>query len=229
MRPVRGDSSLIHSNQHAVHKDLVRVVTKYAESSYLKPIADHTAQAFAALEMQISEYHGALILDSGCGTGMSTKHLAGKFPNHFVIGIDKSAARLNKCGDSLAANALLMRAELVDVWRLMAIKGWQFERHYLFYPNPWPKEKHLRRRWHAHPIFTTMLSLSPHLEIRTNWSIYAQEFVQATEHLMSEGRLSCNVDSGIVPVETAISLFEQKYRLSGHQLHQVILNDISAV
>ena len=47
---------------------------------------------------------------------------------------------------------------------------------FLFFPNPWPKAySEIKRRFHAHPVFATMASLAPCLELRTNWRIYAEE------------------------------------------------------
>lgn len=37
-----------------------------------------------------------IILDSGCGTGRSSIILAKKYPNHFIIGIDRSLSRLKR-------------------------------------------------------------------------------------------------------------------------------------
>jgi hypothetical protein len=48
---------------------------------------------------------------------------------------------------------VFVRADLVDYWRLLAEAGIGLARHYILYPNPWPKIGHLARRWHAHPVF----------------------------------------------------------------------------
>ena len=125
----------VTSNQEALHKDLEEVVRKYARTTFLRPIADHTREAFAEVEEFVRKFyagndaHGiapqAVILDSGCGTGESTIHIARRFPGIPVIGIDKSCARLNKAGnpsqtagEEVPANAFWIRAELLDFWRL---------------------------------------------------------------------------------------------------------------
>ena len=96
----------VTSNQETLHKDLEEVVRKYARTTFLRPIADHTREAFAEVKTFVEGFYGgngnaetaprAVILDSGCGTGESTIHIARRFPGIPVIGIDKSCARLNK-------------------------------------------------------------------------------------------------------------------------------------
>jgi len=156
-----------------------------------------------------------LVLDSGCGTGESTAALARVHPDCLVVGIDKSRARLDKAPE-LPGNARLVRAELADFWRLAHAAGWQPARHYLLYPNPWPKPAHLKRRWHAHPAFPHLLALGGRLALRSNFELYVDEFARALA-------LAGVVDVKVVSFEAddSISPFERKYRLSGHRLFQL--------
>ena len=104
-------------------------------------------------------------------------------------------------------------AELASFWRLALAAGWQLERHYLFYPNPWPKPGQLQRRWHAHPVFPDLLRLGGRLEMRCNWELYAEEFAFAVNRLAG---------TKIEPVRLRepdpVSAFERKYHDSGHGL-----------
>ncbi|MCP4047744.1 MAG: SAM-dependent methyltransferase, partial [Gammaproteobacteria bacterium] len=162
----------------------------------------------------------AIILDSGCGTGKSTQNLANVFPRHIVIGIDQSNVRLArsgvKSGFSKSGNCVLLRAELSTFWRLLLNDGYSPERHYLLYPNPWPKPGHLKRRWHGHPVFPQLLCLGGEIEMRCNWEIYALEFARAV-NLATGGDIRPNrfyPDIGISP-------FEQKYFERGQALFSV--------
>ena len=240
----------VTSNQETLHKDLEKVVRKYARTTFLRPIADHTREAFAQAEEFIRKFYEtaekgdpgtesgmtnekkkgdpvpaqgrddmvsgvtnairdgapganaetapvAVILDSGCGTGESTIHIARRFPGIPVIGIDKSCARLNKAGnpsqtagEDVPANAFWIRAELLDFWRLAldyAKAGkWTIPYHAVYYPNPWPKQSEATRRFHMHPIFPTLLALGETIELRTNWEIYAREFAEAARIVFEE-------------------------------------------
>jgi tRNA (guanine-N7-)-methyltransferase len=216
-----GNSSPIYSNQQGINRDLLKFVAKYASGGFEKPIAKHTADAFLQLHKITAEVTQPIILDSGCGTGESSYALSEQFPGHMVIGIDKSAARLSKSMDGQHENVLLVRAELIDMWRLMREHHWQIDAHFLFYPNPWPKQQHLKRRWHGHPEFLSMLQMSRYLELRTNWEIYAMEFIAAIEYLIAQGLVEGSVSITSFDPIKPVSRFEQKYSASGHQLFQV--------
>jgi len=269
----------VTSNQESLHKDLEKVVRKYARTTFLRPIAEHTREAFAKAEEFVRDFYNAagkgdpvpeqvrddiksgvtsenaqdsapeivatvtktapraVILDSGCGTGESTIHIARRFPHIPVIGIDKSCDRLNKAGnpvqtagETIPQNAFWIRAELLDFWRLALdrVKAgeWHIPYHALYYPNPWPKQSEATRRFHMHPIFPTLLALGGVTELRTNWEIYAREFAEAARIVLSENgesteiiEIKCETFTPASP-ETA---FERKYRDAGQKLWKVIV------
>ena len=214
-------SSLVVSNQTGCHKNLESIVAKHIRSRFDKPIADHTRQAFSELQQSVNLAEHAIILDSGCGTADSSMRLARTFPRHLVIGVDKSLHRLSKAQLGQTPNLRLLRADLIDFWRLLAAAKVQLNHHYLFYPNPWPKSKHLQRRWHGHPVFPTMIGLSNRLELRTNWKIYALEFAASIDYLLNTGYLTGKLDYKLLQPDSPMSAFERKYLHSGHVLHQV--------
>lgn len=211
------NSRVITSAQSDVHEQLFSVVAKHATTEFKKPIAPYNRTAFDA-SIAVWRAHGAkpLILDAGCGVGLSTLNLAAQFPDHFVIGIDQSADRLTRnthWQGELPANFLKVRADLVDYWRLMRAAGIRLARHYLLYPNPWPKISQLRRRWHAHPVFPTVVALGGSFECRSNWRIYIEECASALTQLTGK-HVSCEPFATDAPSTP----FERKYLASGHAL-----------
>lgn len=236
----------VTSNQIDLYKNLEAVVRKYAATTFLRPVADHTREAFEQASEFVRTFYGTdvagcveVVLDSGCGTGESTLHLAKKFPNVPVIGIDKSAVRLSKAGNErqlevsaggscdVPANAFWVRAELLDFWRLALEKvnagEWKILHHALYYPNPWPKESEATRRFHLHPIFPTLLRLSPVTELRTNWEIYAREFAEAAHVLGDALSLKFNVELGAFTPENPETAFERKYKEARQQLWRTLV------
>lgn len=214
---MHANSSPISSAQSGVHDQLTTLVARHAHAEFRKPIASYNRDAF---ELGMSAWRNAgntpLILDAGCGVGLSTLHLAKQFPDHFVIGVDQSAHRLARqviWDAPLPTNFIRVRADLVDFWRLMLASGVRPKRHYILYPNPWPKIGHLARRWHGHAVFPTILALGGELECRSNWNIYIEEFAAALSQLSNQD-IVCEryaTDHPITP-------FEQKYIASGHAL-----------
>lgn len=243
----------VTTNQTDIYDKLEEVVRKYATTAYLRPIADHTRAAFGEAEKFIEGFYGStrcekdsagcaaykVILDSGCGTGESTLNIARQYPGIPVIGIDKSVARLTKAGgagvngsSAFPQNAFLVRAELLDFWRLAleAVQAgrWHIPYHALYYPNPWPKQSEATRRFHLHPIFPTLLQLGDTIELRSNWEIYAREFAMAARIAKkipgqagddNTGTISCEA----FEPEQPITAFERKYNEARQQLWRVVI------
>ena len=208
----------VESNQDGLHPDLDWTVCRHREHPHRRPLAKHTLEAFANTQEWLLHHPMPLILDSGCGVGESSRKIALQFPDHAVIGIDKSDLRLQKGerNESLATpeNLFLVRADLIDFWQLALVAGWKLSRHYVLYPNPWPKSRHLMRRFHGHPVFPTLLALGGLLELRTNWDVYALEFSRAIG-------ISTGYAPAVLPLEPELddlTPFERKYRASGHDL-----------
>lgn len=211
-----GNSRLISSAQTGVHPDLEKLVRRHMAHPFQKPIADYNREAFAIALAAREQWQpdAPLILDAGCGVGWSTQRIAETYPDHFVFGVDQSVDRINRGKPlPLPANALLIRADLVDFWRLLAQYKIRLARHYNLYPNPWPKIGHLARRWQGHAVFPIWLTLGGQLECRSNWRIYIEEMAQALT-LLTDQQVSCEPWQTINPMTP----FEKKYQESGHEL-----------
>lgn len=210
-------SRLPTSSQVGIHARLDEIVRRHQSTPWLQPVREHNQRAFDRIRTRVAE-DAELILDSGCGTGHSTVRLAEEFPQATVVGIDKSEARLTRA-PVLPDNAVLVRADLADFWRLASAAGWRPGRHFLLYPNPWPKAVHLQRRWHGHPVFPDLVALGGRLELRTNFGLYAEEFQRALRVVGA-----CQVNMVSFTPDKALSPFEVKYLESGHTLYRLTAN-----
>ncbi|WP_096087717.1 tRNA (guanine(46)-N(7))-methyltransferase TrmB [Agaribacterium haliotis] len=214
-------SKEISSAQQAPHKRLIDDLERHLAAPYQKPLQTHNLEAFEQLLKHInSNKYEQLILDSCCGTGLSSRALANNNPGALVIGIDRSLKRLNteslNAGE-LPENCLLLRANCEDIWRLCEREGLVFKQHFLLYPNPYPKTEHLKRRWHGHPVFPLLPKLAQKTELRSNWRIYLEEFELCWRHL-GAGETQLNE----LAVQEPLTLFERKYLNSGQALYQLI-------
>lgn len=217
-----GNSRFIASAQEGPHRDLEPRVRRHLAHPFRKPILDYNRAACAAALAARDAWQpeAPLILDAGCGVGGSTLRIAAACPESFVVGVDQSADRLGR-GKALPlpANALLIRADLVDFWRLLAESGVRLARHYVLYPNPWPKIGHLARRWHGHAVFPAWRELGGELECRSNWRIYIEEMAQALTLLTD-----LPVSPEAYATDDPLTPFERKYLASGHHLWRCRVN-----
>lgn len=221
------NSTVPTSAQTGIHERLADLLDRHLREPFRKPILDYNRAAFTEAmaawrgeeAAEASAEARPLILDTGCGTGVSSVLLAEQSPHSFVIGVDQSSDRLATAKGALPTNLCLVRADLVDFWRLLAEHRVKLARHYLFYPNPWPKIGHLSRRWHGHAVFPVLPTLGGIIECRSNWQIYVEEFAFALSQV--RGRE--------VPWETFIpddpvSPFERKYHDSGQALYRCVVD-----
>jgi len=217
------DPGQVKSQQTQPHRRLQQILQRHLQTNWNQPFHQPTVVAYQRLlNSRALDDDRPLILDSGCGTGYSTQKFAVMFPDHLVIGADRSGVRLLKGGVSdgflSVGNCILLRAELTTLWRLLLRDRHLPDRHYLFYPNPWPKAAHLRRRWHGHPVFPQLLALGGEIEMRCNWLVYAHEFAQAVSFVTGQ-RI---VVSDCLPV-SASSLYEKKYQARNQPLYVVVV------
>ena len=171
--------------------------------SVKQAIAAHTKSAFGLIYDKVDPSR-KVILDSGCGTGRSSLLLGKEYPDHTIIGIDRSFVRLNRNSiknendeklnseasnqssqrpfQAVSSNVLLVRAELTYFWRCTLDTNWEISHHYLLYPNPYPKKNRIKKRFYAHPSFPLILSLGGEITVRSNWEGYLKEFAQSVAH-----------------------------------------------
>lgn len=211
----------VSSNQATTHRNLEKVVQKHLTSNFLRPYPAYSIEAFGRATEWLKEQDKPLIFDSFCGVGESSRMLGEQYPDHAIIGIDQSAARLNKHTNlfgELPNNVLLLRADCDDIWRLALENGWRCEQHFMLYPNPWPKSAHLQRRIHGSPVFKNLLALSNNIELRSNWLIYIEEFQQALSIAGHQSKLDQYQPT------PAITAFERKYQGNAQALWRLRAN-----
>lgn len=196
-------------------------------------LASHTIAAFQEACSFVDKFYDGspnqeklVILDSGCGTGRSTLAIAAKNPAIPVLGIDRSLVRLSKNKEGPApANHCFIRADLVDFFLLALEKqDWIIHSHYILYPNPYPKARHLKRRFHGHPVFPIILALGGQLHVRSNWFIYPQETFMAVDAITKTFNYTAEDMNSLYLLpyiaKECITNFEAKYVSVGLPLYE---------
>jgi tRNA (guanine-N7-)-methyltransferase len=217
---MHGNSPKVTTNQDGLHPHIDKALSRHNLDNYKKGISPGLTSLWPDVLGNIGDR--PLVLDAGCGTGDSTARLAELFPEHFILGVDKSINRqergenrgLSKVGD----NWLRIRSDLVDVWRLLLVakrKGnIRITHQFILYPNPWPLAEHFKRRWHGHPVFPFILALGGIIELRSNWKLYLEEWDYCCRAKGLAGQLRA------YSTEDPWTPFEEKFLASGHELWQ---------
>ncbi len=129
-----------------------------------------------------------LVLEIGCGHGEAAIAYAVQHPGHDVVAIDvhtPGIARMLAAAERAAVANL--RIEVGDAVTFLEdrVGPGQLSAVHLFFPDPWPKAKHAKRRFvgpHTLDLLQTRLSGSGHLLIATDqpaYAAYAMEQVRA--------------------------------------------------
>lgn len=225
---MKKESNPVISNQVGVHENILPLLERYKITKFKKPYSEESIKSFAEIRKWVSVMGDKpLILDLGCGVGESSFHLGSKYSDCLVVGIDKSLDRLernNSFKKELPDNILLVRGDLIDLWRMFYENQGEFKikKQYILYPNPYPKKKHLKLRWYGQPVFSSIMNLNCPMELRSNWSQYLEDFLFASK--VFHPGLHGEVEQ-FVP-EVCVTPFERKFLNSSQCLYRLVIKPL---
>lgn len=168
-----------------------------------------------------------LILEVGFGMGAATAELASAFPQTNFLGIEvykpgvgKLLSRLEEGG---CENVRVIHDDAILVVERM-IPEYSLDGIHLFFPDPWPKTRHHKRRI-ARPAVASMmarrLKAGGYLYMVTDWEEYAHS---ALEVLSSVPELENPYDGFAPPREwRPRTAFEEKGRRAGRPILELFL------
>ena len=142
--------------------------------------------AYAPAALDLSAIFGRSapkILEIGFGMGEATAAIAAAHPDCDYLGIEVHTpgvgALLKMAGELGLANLRVIQHDAVDVVRDMIAPG-SLDGIHLFFPDPWPKKRHHKRRL-VQPPFVALLAsrLKPggYLHCATDWGDYAEQML----------------------------------------------------
>jgi tRNA (guanine-N7-)-methyltransferase len=128
-----------------------------------------------------------LIVEIGCGVGEATAALAAARPSYDVLGFEvwrpgvaETFFRLEQYG---ASNVRMISVDAVWSFEHLIAPG-SLAELWTFFPDPWPKKKHHRRRL-VTPAFASLAAsrLAPGgvWRLATDWPEYAEQMVQVLD------------------------------------------------
>ena len=133
---------------------------------------------------QLFDRRAPTILEIGFGMGETTTRIAAQHPQNNFIGIEVHSpgvgSVLKQIAEQQLKNVRVIQHDAVEVVRDM-IAPESLRGIHVFFPDPWPKKRHHKRRL-LQPEFVTALSkrLEPHgyLHVATDWQEYAEHILE---------------------------------------------------
>jgi tRNA (guanine-N7-)-methyltransferase len=166
------------------------------------------------------------ILEIGFGMGETTASIATAQPENDYLGIEVHTpgvgSLLKLIEERSLCNVLVIQHDAVDVLKSM-IAPLCLDGIHVFFPDPWPKLRHHKRRL-IQPPFAALLAerIKPggYLHVATDWANYAEQVLSV---LSAEPRLM-NTAEGFSPrpPHRPLTKFEQRGLRLGHAVHDVI-------
>jgi tRNA (guanine-N7-)-methyltransferase len=126
-------------------------------------------------------------LEVGVGSGEALLALAERYPDWGWVGVDVYPPGIGKLLRGIAERGLTnVRVHLGDAVLLLAerVPAASLDAGYIFFPDPWPKKRHHKRRLIQQPFLDIMaaaLADRAPLHLATDWPDYAEWIREALE------------------------------------------------
>ena len=165
-----------------------------------------------------------VVLEIGFGNGEALVQQAAGHPECDFLGIEVHEPGVGHClitaRDAGVTNLRLIRHDAVEVLETM-IPPASLARLNLYFPDPWPKKRHHKRRI-VQPMFLDLvadrLAAGGSLHVATDWENYAED-IEAK--VLESGRFHCaekRVHGGDEPLDRPGTKFERRGLRHGHRI-----------
>ena len=166
------------------------------------------------------------VLEIGFGMGETTATIAQANPDIDYLAIEVHSpgvgALLKQIGEHNISNIRIIQHDAVEVLQNM-LAPVSLDGVHLFFPDPWPKKRHHKRRLVQQPLVALVASrLKPggYLHMATDWEEYA---VQMLEVLAAEPLLQNSADGYAPrPDSRPLTKFENRGLKLGHPVHDLL-------
>jgi tRNA (guanine-N7-)-methyltransferase len=190
---------------------------------FVIPYAAQTAQWDA-----IFQRCAPRVLEVGFGMGDATASIATALPGTDFIGVEVHppgvGALLKRIGDEGLSNLRIVQHDAVEVLEHMIEPGSLAGVH-VFFPDPWHKKKHNKRRL-IQPTFvkllTSRMAAGSYLHCATDWQPYAEQMLEV---LSAEPSLRNSSDGYAErPAYRPLTKFENRGLRLGHGVWDLVFH-----
>jgi tRNA (guanine-N7-)-methyltransferase len=191
---------------------------------------------FAAAPLDAAEVFGRvapLVLEIGFGMGAATAAIAAARPEVDYLGVEVHppgvGALLQRIDEAQLRNVRIVQHDAVEVVQSM-IAPESLAGAHVFFPDPWPKKRHHKRRL-IQPAFVGLLAsrlaAGATLHCATDWEPYAEQMLAV---LAQEPSLANAAGAGFAdrPATRPQTKFEQRGIARGHGVRDLVFTKRSA-
>jgi tRNA (guanine-N7-)-methyltransferase len=170
--------------------------------------------------------HAPRILEIGFGMGETTAQIAQSQPGTDFLalevhtpGVGSLLKQIEECG---LTNVRILQHDAVEVLQHMIAPN-TFDGAHIFFPDPWPKKRHHKRRL-IQPAFVTLLASrlkhGGYLHAATDWEEYARQILEV---MSAEPSLqNAATDFAARPDYRPLTKFEQRGLKLGHGVWDIV-------
>jgi tRNA (guanine-N7-)-methyltransferase len=188
---------------------------------------------FSAIPVDLDRLFGRAapkILEIGFGMGETTADIAQQHSENDYLGIEVHTpgvgSLLKRIADLRLENVRVIQHDAVEVVEHMIAPA-ALDRVHIFFPDPWPKKRHHKRRLIQPPFVALLASrMKPGACVHacTDWEEYAQQMLQV---LSTEAALR-NTASGYAdrPDARPETKFERRGLALGHRVWDLVFRKI---
>ena len=166
-------------------------------------------------------------LEIGFGMGDALLEVALAHPENNYIGVEVYLPGIGQLLMDIQAmgltNVRIDRRDAMEVLDLLATGS--LSRVSLFFPDPWPKKRHQKRRLVQAPFVEKLqrvLAPGGHFHAATDWDPYARQICEIMEAADGFANGSGDGQYYLGPVERSLTKFEKRGLKRGHEVKDLL-------
>jgi len=170
------------------------------------------------------------IIEIGFGMGDTTAEIAAAHPENDYVGVEVHTpgvgSLLHRVASLGLANVRVIQHDAVEVLEHMIAPA-ALDAAHVFFPDPWPKKRHHKRRLLQPPfirLLATRIKPGGYVHVATDWEDYAKQILEA---LAAESLLA-NTAEGFAtrPGDRPLTKFERRGLKLGHRVWDMIFRRV---
>ncbi len=192
LRPtITADPAQPSEHRHIRSFALRRGHVSNAQKRAYDTILPNVALSYAATPLNLTAALGRTaptVLEIGFGMGETTAAMAAARPDINFLCVEVFAAGIGalckRIDEQNLRNIRIIQHDAVEVVRDMLEPGSLAGIH-IYFPDPWPKARHHKRRLVAQPFISALasrLSAQGYLHCATDWQHYAEQMLHGLSH-----------------------------------------------